>query len=389
MNFLDIVIIIIAIAATVRGAATGFLRQFGSLVGFILGLLVGAMLAPSLASILPVSTTRPLLVVIIFFAIALSFSGIGEMFGAKGAGLMERVRLASIDGVLGAAFGFGGSLLVIWLLVATFGTSAGSGLATEIQTSRVLALLDRRLPPAPEITARLERLVGVSRFPRVFAGLEPAPAPPVTGPNAAAVNAAVAAARAATVKIVGPGCGGISEGSGFVVGPGLVATNAHVVSGISRPFVVDTAGRHSATVVHFDPALDLAVLRTSGLAADPLPLERATLPRGTIAAVLGYPGGGGFTAGAAAVLERQTAVGRNIYDAGLVRRDVYVLQAVVRPGNSGGPLVTPTGTVIGVIFASSTTNRNIAYALTSAEIIPGVERAASSGRVGTGTCLVE
>jgi S1-C subfamily serine protease len=389
MDLVDSFIIIVALAAAVRGVSTGLMRQAGSLGGFLLGLLVAAILAPVFIGWLPLSDGRPLLALLVFLVIAFGVSGLGEALGGQASGALERVKLGRLDGALGAVFGFTGAIFALWLLAATFGAFAGPTLSAEIQNSYVLRSLDRRLPPAPEVTARLGRIVGASRFPRVFAGLEPVPAPPVTGPNAAAVNAAVAAAKSATVKVEGVGCGGVSDGSGFVVGPGLIATNAHVVAGIARPTVIDSAGRHRATIVEFDPNLDLAVLRTTGLAAQPLAIDRGTQPRGTIAAVLGYPGGGPFTAGAAAVLERQTAVGRNIYDAGLIRRDIYVLQANVRPGNSGGPLVTPDGTVIGVVFATSTTNPNVGYALTSAEILPDLAVGASSGPVNSGACLAE
>jgi S1-C subfamily serine protease len=237
--------------------------------------------------------------------------------------------------------------------------------------------------------AKVERTLAARGFPRVFAGLEPTPAPPVTGPNAAAINQAAAAGRAATVKIEGIGCGGVVEGSGFVVGPGLVATNAHVVAGINRPIVIDSAGTHPATVVEFDPDMDFAVVRTSGLTASPLRLASEVLPRGTVGAVLGYPGGGGFTVSGAAVLDSRLAVGRNIYDAGLVKRDIYELQSVVRPGNSGGPLVTPDGRVIGVVFAMSTTNGDVGYALTSAEVQSEVADAASSGATSSGPCIAD
>jgi S1-C subfamily serine protease len=281
------------------------------------------------------------------------------------------------------------TLLTVWLLAATFARSAGPSLATAIQTSRLLQALDRTLPPAPNVLARVEGTLGLGRIPRVFTGLEPTPAPPVTGPNAAAVNAAADAGRAATVKIEGLGCGGLLDGSGFVAGPGLVATNAHVVAGIDAPTVIDARGRHRATVVLFDPNLDFAVLRTSGLAAAPLSLATTDQPRGTIGAALGYPGGGDLTVSPAAILAQRTAVGRNIYDAGLVRRDIYELQAVVRPGNSGGPLVAPDGTVIGVIFATSTSNGNIGYALTATEIIPDLGQARTADPVSTGACLAD
>jgi S1-C subfamily serine protease len=390
VNSLDIFIMIVVIAATVRGASSGLFRQAGSLGGFLLGLLLGAIIAPAAANLLPLSPSRPLLVFLLFLAIAITISGLGESLGAKLSEVLQRYRLEPADRLFGSLFGFAATLLVVWLLASSLGRSAGPVVAADVAGSSILQLLDRTLPPAPDVTARLGRIVGASRFPRVFAGLEPTPAPPVTGPNAAAVNAAVAAARNATVKIEGAGCGGVVEGSGFVVGPGLVATNAHVVAGIGRPVITDAAGTHRATVVEFDPDMDFAVLRTTGLAAAaPLTIDPKNEPRGTIAAALGYPGGGDFTAGAAAILERQTAVGRNIYDAGLINRDIYVLQAVVRPGNSGGPLVTPNGTVIGVIFATSTTNPNVGYALTSPEILPDLASASTSGPVSTGACLPE
>jgi S1-C subfamily serine protease len=121
----------------------------------------------------------------------------------------------------------------------------------------------------------------------------------------------------------------------------------------------------------------------------PLSLATTDQPRGTIGAALGYPGGGDLTVSPAAILAQRTAVGRNIYDAGLVRRDIYELQAVVRPGNSGGPLVAPDGTVIGVIFATSTSNGNIGYALTATEIIPDLGQARTADPVSTGACLAD
>src|SRR5204863_3533277 len=106
----------------------------------------------------------------------------------------------------------------------------------------------------------------------------------------------------------------------------------------------------------FDPNLDLAVLHVPGLAAPTLPMTSGVVGRGTQGAVLGYPGGGPLSTGPAAVLREETALGRDIYGQGLTTRDIYELQAVVRPGNSGGPVVNTQGTVIGVVFARSSRN---------------------------------
>lgn len=388
MNFLDFLIVVLVIAVAARGVASGFLRQAGSLGGFMLGLMAGAAIAPWLGNAFPPGASRAFVVLVVFFGVAILIGGFGETIGYALSGLAERYRLALLDALLGAAFGIGVALVTVWLLAATFARSAGPTLALDIQNSRILQSLNRSLPPAPDVLARFERALGVANFPRVFTGLEPSPAPPVTGPDAAAVNAAAAAGRAATVRIEGLGCGGLLEGSGFVAAPGLVATNAHVVAGIDNPVVVDSRGSHRATVVLFDPELDFAVLRTSGLAASPLPLASSTQGRGVVGAVLGYPGGGSFTVSPAAILGEQAAVGRDIYDSGLIKRDIYTLQAVVRPGNSGGPLITPSGTVVGVVFAMSTTNGDVGYALTSAEVLPDLSRAESAGgSVSTGACV--
>ncbi|HEY2003682.1 MAG TPA: MarP family serine protease [Candidatus Saccharimonadia bacterium] len=389
MNFLDFVIVVLVLAVAARGIASGFLRQAGSLGGFVLGLMAGAVIAPWLGSAFPPGTSRSMVVLVVFFGVAIMIGGLGETLGYALSGLAERYRLTLLDAVLGAAFGIGVALFTVWMLAATFARSAGPALATDIQNSRILQSLDRDLPPAPDVLARFERALGVNNFPRVFTGLEPSPAPPVTGPNAAAVTAAANAGRAATVRIEGLGCGGLLEGSGFVAGPGLVATNAHVVAGIDQPVVVDANGSHRATVVFFDPSLDFAVLRTTNLAAAPLPLAGSLQSRGVVGAVLGYPGGGSFTVSPAAILSEQTALGRDIYDSGLTRRQIYTLQAVVRPGNSGGPLITPDGTVVGVVFAMSTTDGNIGYALTSNEILPDLNAAATNGPVSTGACASE
>ncbi len=386
MNLLDIGIILLVMAVAARGLQAGFLRQAGSLGGFGVGLLLGAALAPWAVQWAVTDSSKAILAIAVVFGTALALSGVGELIGATAGHHARRSRLGRIDEVAGAAFGVVVGLVVVWLLGSLLMRLPLPGVQAGIQRSVVLRVLDQNLPPAPDVVARFGRLVAPNGFPSVFSGLEPAPAPPVTGPNAAAINQAAAAGRAATVKIEGFGCGGVVDGSGFVAGPGLVATNAHVVAGIRNPIVVDSKGLHAATVVAFDPNLDFAVLRTTNLAADPLPLDTRLAPRGTVGAALGYPGGGRFTITPAAVLQSQTALGRNIYDRGLVKRDIYALQAGIRPGNSGGPLVTPNGVVIGMIFARSIANDNIGYALTSAELLPKLTAAASHGPVTTGAC---
>jgi S1-C subfamily serine protease len=287
---------------------------------------------------------------------------------------------------MGAVVAVLAALAAVWLIAILLTAGPTRNVSRAINRSTIVQALVDRLPPAPTVFSRLQHFISATPFPRVFEGIEPIPAGPIDVPGNAVVQGAVNRAQRSTVRIFGVGCGGVQTGSGFVVGSGLVMTNAHVVAGIQSPQVQDAAGPHRSTPVLFDPKLDVAVLRTTGLAGRPLPLAGGQAPRGQGGAVLGYPGGGGFSAGPAAVLRRFSAIGRDIYGRELTRRAVYQLQASIRQGNSGGPFVRQDGTVLGVIFAASTTDQGVGYALTSQEVSPRLARARTSGPVSTGPC---
>jgi S1-C subfamily serine protease len=183
-----------------------------------------------------------------------------------------------------------------------------------------------------------------------------------------------------------------------VVAPGLVVTNAHVVAGVPSPEVLDGTGHHHTTVVLFDPRLDLAVLRVPGLTDPSLPIDTAVVGRGTSGVVLGFPEGGPFDYKPAAVADPFTATGLDIYGNAQTVREVYQIDAEVRPGNSGGPLIAsgdgaqhiPDATVIGVVFARSTINPDVGYALAMAAVEADIRRVGpSTGPVSTGGCIAD
>jgi S1-C subfamily serine protease len=193
-----------------------------------------------------------------------------------------------------------------------------------------------------------------------------------------------------TVKILGTACNNEQEGSGFVVGHGLIATNAHVVAGEGdgSTQVLVGGSAYDATPVLFDPDFDLAVLRTDAPLGPVLPISANLVPRGTQAALLGYPENGGLRFGPAGVTEEITAIGKDIYNSGSVTRGVYALDANVLPGNSGGPLVGPRGQVIGVVFSRSTVYQDVGYALTSPGVLTRVQAAEHhTTAVSTGPCI--
>ncbi|MHB8293618.1 MAG: MarP family serine protease [Acidimicrobiales bacterium] len=387
LNVVDIVILVIVAIAIVRGLRVGAVVQGLSFGGFWAGLIAGAFLAPHVASYFASTLARAIAAFVTEIGSAFALSAVGEVIGRRIGGVLRRLHLGLLDSAGGAVIGGGAALLASWLVASLLATVPFLGVSSAIQSSAVITALDRRLPSAPSVFSRVQSLIGSHGFPQVFAGLEPAPPPPVATPPGSAVSSVLASDGPSTVKVFGNGCGGALEGSGFIVAPGLVLTNAHVIAGIAHPTIHEAGRVLPATPLLFDPNLDVAVMRVPGLAGHPLSLSTSVSPRGTTGAVLGYPENGSLTAGGAGVLKAFEAVGRNIYGQGLVTREVYELQAVVRPGNSGGPLVAANGTVFGVVFARSVRAPDVGFALTSAEVLPKVKAAeAATAAVGTGAC---
>jgi S1-C subfamily serine protease len=389
-NLLDVLILLAIIYAIIRGAKTGLSRQFFSLGGFIAGLVVGAVLAPYASKLVGDPMSKEIIIIAVVLGCTAILSGLGEYIGVILAKQEKKLHLGKVDNVLGSVFGALMVLVGAWLIAGMLIGTPYQTLNLLFSNSGIVRLLDEHLPPAPSILSRLERLVNPNGFPQVFAGLEPVPAGPIVPATPAQVASAVKADQASVVKIQGYGCGGLVSGSGFIVGPGLVMTNAHVVAGIANPIITDDYGRHTATVVEFDPSMDVAVLRANNLAGPVLQLSTKEVAAGTPAVVLGYPGGGVFTAGEAGVIDERLATGRTIYNTGITTREIYELQAVVEPGNSGGPLVLPDGTVIGIVFARSETNNNVGYALTFTEVVSRLLAAEhATEATSTGACAAE
>lgn len=385
--WVDLLIILMVGGGIYRGWLSGFTQQFWSSVGFFGGLLVGRFLSPYTLGLAHSAENRTIITLVTFLGSALIFLTLGEYIGLR---LKHRLRdhqLNKIDNGLGSFVSVVGAIFSIWLLASLINAMPYMGLRNAVRDSHIVSGLNSVLPPAPNVIASLGRLIDPNGFPDVFIGSEPIPRNDVDLPGLGDFQAAVNADKASVVRIKGQGCGGIVSGSGFVVGNGLVATNAHVVAGIKNPYVQDEGGTNKSTVIWFDPDLDFAVLRTSKLAGNVLNISSATIKPGTPAAVLGYPGGGDFNAGAAAVLDQINASGRNIYGTGHTLRQVYEIKGTVVPGNSGGPLIAQDGSVIGVIFAESTTYDHVGYALATSKVISEINQAKDlSQPVSTGKC---
>jgi S1-C subfamily serine protease len=387
VNGVDVVVAVVAVLAALQGARVGGLVQVCAIVGFFSGLFVGALLASRAVVWVHSPTARTVVALSTMLLVAFSFGMVGRIVGGMLTTHVQRGPARSVDAAAGVVVAVVGTLVTVWLLASTMVNSSSVALDNAILQSRIIMALDRVLPPPPSVFSQAQGFLSAEGFPPVLGALAPASARPVPLPTDATLRQAVRVAGASTLKVEGFGCGVLQEGSGFVAAPGLVVTNAHVVAGIRQPLVQVGTSLRAAEVLAFDPSFDLAVLRVPGLTAPVLHLDPSTVPQGTQAVVLGYPGGGPFTADGAGVMALFQAEGRDIYGRGLSVRNVYEINSVVRPGNSGGPLVLPAGEVVGVVFSRSTVDNSIGYALTSADVLPRVAAAEHvQAPVGTGAC---
>lgn len=391
MNGLDYLLLIVLVGVCVRGGRLGGLSQVASYGTAAIGLIVGAVIAPDVAALLAdgPGPTLSLLTLTVLLVCLLAAQSIGIAIGVRLRRAAARAGAGGVDAVAGAAVAAAGLTLAVWLLAAPLSRGPSQALANSLQDSRLVNLLDERLPSPPDVVARVGTYLDQQGFPEVFSEIRPdVTAPPAPTPRGRAVAAAEAAAVDSVVQVEVNGCNSLSFGSGFVTQPGIVVTNAHVVAGGDRINVRGAEGTRRSRVILFDPGLDLAVLDVPGLRAPALPWANQPIGRGVTGATLGYPGGRrSLTTKPAAVQRRVQAVGRDIYGRDTVTRDVLILADRVTRGDSGGPFVTPEGAVAGVVFAAAVTEPNTGYALTSDSVRDMVTDAADRMRpAGTGSC---
>jgi S1-C subfamily serine protease len=297
-----------------------------------------------------------------------------------------------IDSVLGAAATVLAVSMLVWFTAGAVRGGAPAPLAKAFGGSRVVQTIDRFVPPqTSRLFAGFGSVLDREGFPRVFDGVQAEPIAPVAPPDSQqGFGAGVARAAASIVKIKGvaTACNRGQEGSGWVVAPQRIVTNAHVVAGMRSPKVLigGTGRSYDARVVVFDPQRDLAVLSVPGLPAPAL-TRGSDLRRSDGAIVAGFPLDGPYRIEPARVREVLKATGADIYGEPGVVRGVYSLFTRVEPGNSGGPLLSPAGQVVGIVFAKSLDDDNTGYALTLDEARPVIEAANRSfSPVGTGRC---
>ncbi|MEU6401691.1 MarP family serine protease [Streptomyces sp. NPDC046985] len=382
MDLLDLVLLLVILCYAASGYRRGLVAGCVSLAGFVGGAAVGVWALPWVMDLVT-RGTRTATITAVLTVLVPAVAG-HELAGRVALRLrheLNRGPLRVADGIGGAAANAVAVLIVAWVAASVLGASSSALVTTAIRDSRLLGAVQNAMPDTtPAWFSRATSALTEAGFPQVFNPFENEPTAGVADPTGDSVTRrATEAARFSTVKIEGAAGNQGREGSGFVFARRHVMTNAHVVAGIDRPSVqIGGAGpAYAARVVLFDPQRDVAVLYVPALSAPVLRFDR-TAARGDAAVVAGYPQDGGLNLQAATVANRLRATGQNIYNDGLVTREIYSIRSTVRPGNSGGPLLTSDGRVYGVVFARSTSDSRTGYALTAAEVATDASRAATA-----------
>jgi S1-C subfamily serine protease len=386
---LDVVLLLLLLAYAVSGYWQGFVTGAFATAGLLLGGLFGIWLAPRLLGEAGTSVWVSLGALLVVLLCA-SFGQAG--FQWLGSRLRDRIRwqpVRALDAVGGALLSVLAVLIVAWALGVAVSGARLPWVTEQVHGSRVLRWVDEVMPAeAQEALRSFNEVVGSSVFPRYLEPFAPerivevAPPPP-----GIARRPQVQAAAASVVKVRGGNsCGQGVEGSGFAFAPDRVMTNAHVVAGVDEPRV-EVGGRElAATVVQFDADVDVAVLAVDELELEPLSFDRAGRPR-QAGAVLGFPLDGPFDVQGARIRAEQRLRSPDIHGEGTVVREVFSVRSLIRPGNSGGPLVSREGRVLGVVFAASVTDEATGYVLTADQVAEAAAQGLTSSEpVGTGRC---
>ncbi|TGD89623.1 acid resistance serine protease MarP [Mycolicibacterium sp. CH28] len=390
-QWLDIAVLAVAFVAAISGWRSGALGSLMSFVGVILGAIAGVMLAPHVVS--HISSPRTKLFAALFLILALVVVGevAGVVLGRAVRGAIRNRGVRTADSIIGVALQLVVVMVAAWLLASPLTSSDQPNLAAATRGSKVLAEVDKYAPEwLKAVPKRMSALLRTSGLPDVLEPFGRTPIQAVDVPDASLADSiAVANARPSVVKIrgVAPGCQKVLEGTGFVIAPNRVMSNAHVVAGSDSVTVEAEGQTYDATVVSYDPNADISILDVPNLPQRPLVFAEQPAKSGTDAVVLGYPGGGDFAATPARVRETIELNGPDIYRTTTVNREVYTIRGTVRQGNSGGPMINRAGQVLGVVFGAAVDDNDTGFVLTANEVSRQLAKIGNTQKVPTGACV--
>ncbi len=390
-HLVDLILLVLIVVFAMNGYRQGFVVGLLSFLGFFGGAAIGLQFGPALGNLFTNPVARLIVSLLAVFGLALIGQGIASWFGIRIRRTIHGRTGLRIDDAGGALVSVVALLLVAWLVAGPLGSSSMPGLAKAVRSSSVLHGVNAVMPQqAQALSNALRTTVDTDGFPNVFGALIPTNVRQVPAPNPAlAGTALVRQMHQSVVKIEGsaPSCDRRIEGSGFVIAPERVLTNAHVVAGTRSVNVNTLDGTMSGHVVVFDPERDLAVIDVPGLSLPTLSFAAGHAKTDADSIVLGYPLDGGYDAEPSRIRDASLISGPDIYNTRTVTRDIYTIRGLVRSGNSGGPLISSNGDVLGVVFAAAADDPDVGFALTAAEAAPIVAAGKTAERgVSTGSC---
>jgi S1-C subfamily serine protease len=388
MNFLDWCLVLIVVAYALSGYWQGFITGAFATIGLLLGGLLGIWLAPHLLGDANPSLWVSLTALFVVLVCASFGQAVLQYAGTRMRDQITWQPVRALDAVGGAILSVVAVLIVTWMLGVAVSGSRIPGIGPMVRDSRVLTSVNDVMPSeAQGLLRQFDRVVGSSFFPRYLEPFAPERIVDVSpAPGNVVHDPEVQKAELSVYKIRGNNrCGDGIEGTGFLYSPHRLMTNAHVVAGVTEPMVRVGTRNVQATVVYYNSDIDIAVLDVDidgpvvhfdngGEAKEP-------------GVILGYPNDGPFDAQPARIRAEQRLRSPDIYGRGTVTREVFSVRGLVRPGNSGGPLVSRSGSVLGVIFAASVSDKQTGYALTADQVSQAAAQGLSAtGKVSSGNC---
>jgi S1-C subfamily serine protease len=373
-SVIDIVLVLLMVLFAVNGYRQGFLVGLLSFIGFFGGALLGLQLGPLIANQFSSDQVRVIISLAAVFGLAVGGQALASLLGTRLRNAIRNRTAQGLDNAGGAVVSVCAVVLVVWLVAAPLSESSLPWLARSVTNSAILGAVDKLMPSqADKLSEALRNTVDTRGFPNVFDGLSPTRVTDVSPPDPALVGSTVVKqAKRSVVKVLGtaPSCSRRIEGSGFVYAPERVMTNAHVVAGTKKVSIEVNGTERAAKVVVYDPERDLAVLYVPGLQAPVMPFVTKKAASGNDAIVIGFPLDGPYDAQSARIRDDREITGPDIYESGTVTRDIYTIRALVRSGNSGGPLLDSSGAVLGIIFAAAADDPETGFAITANEASP-------------------
>jgi S1-C subfamily serine protease len=386
---LDIALLVITALVAISGYVEGFVLGACATLGLLAGAAVGVYGVPRVLNNFTPSVEVSFAALVLVVLLASIGRTIGAILGSKLRNKISWKPVRAVDALGGAVLAAVSVLVVAWVLGVAVSGARIPSVTSAVRGSQVLAKVDKAMPSgADKALQAFNDVVNTDLFPRFLDPFVPERIRDTQPPDAATARLPqVKDASNRIAKVTGvANCARGLEGSGFVYAPHRVMTNAHVVAGVSAPKVEIDGHSYDATVVLFDPSVDIAVLYVPKLTAKPLVLDQGGRADAS-AVVLGYPENGPFDAEPARIRSEERLRGPDIYGDSTVTRRAFSIWASVRPGNSGGPLLSPNGTVYGVVFAASVEDNRTGYVLTAAQVSADAAAGArATGEVSTRSC---